>query len=103
MGYAGILSLATALFALGAIDGMYLMRQIGTRGVYQNRCCRLHGVSAIPELPWFWWGFDIAMRCDVMLVPVSSRYFAVAFRRASRVYRRHPQAMTYALWLAFSA
>ena len=37
-GYAGILSLGHgAFFALGGYCmGMYLMRQIGTRGVYQN-------------------------------------------------------------------
>ena len=43
-GYCGILSLGhTAFFALGGYAmGMYLMRQIGTRGVYAN-----------PELPDF--------------------------------------------------
>ena len=49
-GFAGILSLGhAAFFALGGYAmGMYLMRQIGTRGVYGNADpARLHGV---PEL-----------------------------------------------------
>ena len=49
-GYCGILSLGHgAFFALGGYAmGMYLMRQIGTRGVYGNPDpARLHGV---PEL-----------------------------------------------------
>ncbi|MPT23431.1 MAG: urea ABC transporter permease subunit UrtC, partial [Starkeya sp.] len=56
-GYVGILSLGQgAFFALGGYAmGMYLMRQIGTRGVY--------GDPVLPdfmvflnwkELPWFW-------------------------------------------------
>src|SRR6202008_3314755 len=60
-GYAGILSLGhAAFFALGGYAmGMYLMRQIGRRGVY--------GDPVLPdfmvflnwkELPWFWHGFD---------------------------------------------
>ena len=60
-GYAGILSLGhAAFFALGGYAmGMYLMRQIGTRGVY--------GHAILPDfmvflnwdsLPWFWLGFD---------------------------------------------
>ena len=60
-GFAGILSLGhAAFFALGGYAmGMYLMRQIGTRGVY--------GHPVLPdfmvflnweELPWFWYGFD---------------------------------------------
>ena len=41
-GYCGILSLGHgAFFALGGYAmGMYLMRQIGTRGVYAIRSCR---------------------------------------------------------------
>jgi branched-subunit amino acid ABC-type transport system permease component len=60
-GYCGILSLGHgAFFALGGYAmGMYLMRQIGTRGVY--------GHPVLPdfmvflnwkELPWYWYGFD---------------------------------------------
>ena len=60
-GYAGILSLGHgAFFALGGYAmGMYLMRQIGTRGVYQNPVLPDFMVFLNwQELPWFWWGFD---------------------------------------------
>ena len=60
-GYTGILSLGHGLFfALGGYAmGMYLMRQIGPRGVY--------GDPVLPDfmvflnwksLPWFWYGFN---------------------------------------------
>ena len=60
-GYCGILSLGhAAFFSLGGYAmGMYLMRQIGPRGVY--------GDPVLPDfmvflnwkaLPWFWYGFD---------------------------------------------
>ena len=60
-GYCGILSLGHgAFFALGGYGmGMYLMRQIGDRGVY--------GDPLLPdfmvflnwtELPWYWYGFN---------------------------------------------
>ena len=109
-GYAGILSLGHgAFFALGGYCmGMYLMRQIGTRGVYGN--------AALPdfmvflqyqELPWFWWGFDhfAYAAAMIMLVPgVFAFVFGwLAFRsRVTGVYLSIiTQAMTYALWLAF--
>ena len=60
-GYAGILSLGHgAFFALGGYCmGMYLMRQIGTRGVYGNPVLPDFMVFLNwQELPWFWWGFD---------------------------------------------
>ncbi len=46
-GYVGILSLGHgAFFALGAYAmGMYLMRQIGARGVYGNRTCPISWCS----------------------------------------------------------
>src|ERR1700709_2774562 len=61
-GYCGILSLGHgAFFALGGYAmGMYLMRQIGSRGVYGN--------ATLPDfmvflnykvLPWYWYGFDM--------------------------------------------
>src|SRR6202000_2152808 len=73
-GYAGILSLGHgAFFALGGYAmGMYLMGQIGTRGVYQNPLLPDFMVFLnYKELPWFWWGYDhfaFAMAM-VMLVP----------------------------------
>src|SRR5690606_17012493 len=73
-GYAGILSLGHgAFFALGGYAmGMYLMRQIGDRGVYGNPDLPDFMVFLNwKELPWYWWGFDsfpFAMLM-VLLVP----------------------------------
>src|SRR5271154_1665316 len=109
-GYAGILSLGHgAFFALGGYAmGMYLMRQIGTRGVYQNPVLPDFMVFLqYKELPWFWWGFDhfAYAAAMVMLVPgVFALVFGwLAFRsRVTGVYLSIiTQAMTYALWLAF--
>src|SRR5437773_2194192 len=109
-GYAGILSLGHgAFFALGGYCmGMYLMRQIGTRGVYGNPLLPDFMVFLNwQELPWFWWGFDhfAYAAAMVMLVP---GVFALAFgwlacrSRVAGVYLSIiTQAMTYALWLAF--
>lgn len=109
-GYCGILSLGHgAFFALGGYAmGMYLMRQIGDRGVYGN--------SELPdfmvflnwsELPWYWYGFDnfaFAM-VMVMLVPglLAFLFGWLAFRsRVTGVYLSIiTQALTYALLLAF--
>ncbi len=60
-GFAGILSLGhAAFFALGGYAmGMYLMRQIGTRGVYGNAILPDFMVFLnYKELPWYWYGFD---------------------------------------------
>ena len=60
-GYCGILSLGHgAFFALGGYAmGMYLMRQIGDRGVYGNPILPDFMVFLnYKELPWFWYGFD---------------------------------------------
>ena len=62
-GFCGILSLGHgAFFALGGYCmGMYLMRQIGTRGVYGNPILPDFMVFLnYKELPWFWHGFDIS-------------------------------------------
>ncbi|MBV9150839.1 MAG: urea ABC transporter permease subunit UrtC [Alphaproteobacteria bacterium] len=109
-GYAGILSLGHgAFFALGGYCmGMYLMRQIGTRGVYGNPVLPDFMVFLNwKELPWFWWGFDhfAYAAAMIMLVPgVFAFVFGwLAFRsRVTGVYLSIiTQAMTYALWLAF--
>jgi urea transport system permease protein len=109
-GYAGILSLGHgAFFALGGYCmGMYLMRQIGTRGVYGNPLLPDFMVFLnYKELPWFWWGFDhfAYAAAMIMLVPgVFAFVFGwLAFRsRVTGVYLSIiTQAMTYALWLAF--
>ena len=60
-GYAGILSLGHgAFFALGGYAmGMYLMRQIGTRGVYANPILPDFMVFLNwHELPFYWYGFN---------------------------------------------
>jgi urea transport system permease protein len=109
-GYCGILSLGHgAFFALGGYAiGMYLMRQIGTRGVY--------GDPVLPdfmvflnwkELPWFWYGFNHFAFTALMIVLVPGLLALVfgflAFRsRVSGVYLSIiTQALTYALMLAF--
>ncbi|MBT7286554.1 MAG: urea ABC transporter permease subunit UrtC [Rhodospirillaceae bacterium] len=109
-GYCGILSLGHgAFFALGGYAmGMYLMRQIGDRGVYGNP--ELPDFMVFldwQELPWYWLGFDnffFAMAM-VMLVPGALAFIFgwFAFRsRVSGVYLSIiTQAMTFALMLAF--
>ena len=109
-GYLGILSLGHgAFFALGGYAmGMYLMRQIGDRGVYGNP--ELPDFMVFlnwQELPWFWHGFDMFWFAAlmVMLVPgVLAFVFGwLAFRsRVTGVYLSiMTQALTYALMLAF--
>src|SRR5262245_36136355 len=109
-GYAGILSLGQgAFFALGGYCmGMYLMRQIGTRGVYGNPVLPDFMVFLNwQELPWFWWGFDHFAWAAAMVVLVPGMLALVfgwlAFRsRVTGVYLSIiTQAMTYALMLAF--
>jgi len=109
-GYCGILSLGHgAFFALGGyVMGMYLMRQIGTRGVYGNPVLPDFMVFLnYSELPWFWLGFDQFwfMALMVILVPGTLAFVFgwLAFRsRVSGVYLSIiTQAMTYALLLAF--
>jgi urea transport system permease protein len=109
-GYAGILSLGQgAFFALGGYAfGMYLMRQIGTRGVYANPLLPDFMVFLNwKDLPWYWYGFNhfsFAMLM-VFLVPglLALVFGWLAFRsRITGVYLSIiTQAMTFALQLAF--
>jgi urea transport system permease protein len=109
-GFCGILSLGHgAFFALGGYAmGMYLMRQIGARGVYAN--------PELPDfmvflnwdtLPWYWHGFDMFWFAAAMVILVPSALALVfgwfAFRsRVTGVYLSIiTQAMTFALLLAF--
>jgi urea transport system permease protein len=109
-GFCGILSLGhAAFFSLGGYAmGMYLMRQIGPRGVYGN--------PVLPDfmvflnykgLPWFWYGFDMFWFAAIMVVLVPGLLAFVfgwfAFRsRVNGVYLSIiTQAMTFALLLAF--
>src|SRR5690348_17904056 len=109
-GYCGILSLGhAAFFSLGGyVIGMYLMRQIGTRGVYGNPLLPDFMVFLNwQELPWFWWGFGHFAWAAAMIVLVPGVLALVfgwlAFRsRVTGVYLSIiTQAMTYALLLAF--
>ncbi len=109
-GYCGILALGQgAFFALGGYAmGMYLMRQIGTRGVY--------GDPLLPdfmvflnwkELPWYWLGFDTFPFALLMVLAAPGLLAFIfgwlAFRsRVTGVYLSIiTQALTYALMLAF--
>ena len=109
-GYCGILSLGHgAFFALGGYAmGMYLMRQIGPRGVYGNPILPDFMVFLnYKELPWFWHGFDWFVFAMAMVVVVPGLLAFIfgwfAFRsRVNGVYLSIiTQAMTYALLLAF--
>jgi len=109
-GYCGILSLGHgAFFALGGYAmGMYLMRQIGSRGVYGNPVLPDFMVFLnYKELPWFWTGFDHFWFAAIMVLAVPGLLAFVfgwfAFRsRVTGVYLSIiTQAMTYALLLAF--
>ncbi len=109
-GYCGILSLGHgAFFALGGYAmGMYLMRQIGSRGVY--------GHAELPdfmvflnwtELPWYWYGFGwfgFALLM-VLFVPGLLAFLFGFFAFRARVSGVHfsiiTQALTFALMLAF--
>ena len=109
-GYCGILSLGHgAFFALGGYAmGMYLMRQIGARGVYANPILPDFMVFLnYKALPVAWWGFNWFPYAAVMvlLVPglLAFAFGWLAFRsRVTGVYLSIiTQAMTYALQLAF--
>lgn len=109
-GYCGILSLGHgAFFALGGYAmGMYLMRQIGSRGVYGHPVLPDFMVFLnYKELPWFWHGFDMFpfALLMVLLVPglLAFIFGLLAFRsRVTGVYLSIiTQALTYALLLAF--
>jgi urea transport system permease protein len=109
-GYCGILSLGhAAFFSLGGYAmGMYLMRQIGTRGVY--------GDPILPDfmvflnykaLPWFWYGFNhfpVALLMMVLapgLLALVFGWFAFRSRVTGVYFSIITQALTYALMLAF--
>ena len=109
-GYCGILSLGHgAFFALGGYAmGMYLMRQIGTRGVYANPILPDFMVFLNwKELPIFWYGFQSFPYALLMvfLAPGALAFLFGWFAFRSRVTGVYlsiiTQAMTFALLLAF--
>jgi urea transport system permease protein len=109
-GYCGILSLGHgAFFALGGYAmGIYLMRQIGTRGVYAHPVLPDFMVFLNwPELPIYWYGFQHFAYAAFMVLFVPGLLAFVfgwfAFRsRVTGVYLSIiTQALTFALMLGF--
>ena len=109
-GYCGILSLGHgAFFALGGYAmGMYLMRQIGSRGVYANPILPDFMVFLNwKQLPLYWYGFQSFPYAALMVLLVPGVLAFVfgwfAFRsRVTGVYLSIiTQALTYALMLGF--
>jgi urea transport system permease protein len=109
-GFCGILSLGhAAFFSLGGYAmGMYLMREIGPRGVY--------GDPVLPDfmvflnwksLPWFWHGFNHFAFAVLMVVVAPAvmaclfGWFAFRSRVTGVYFSIITQALTYALMLAF--
>ncbi|MBM9403395.1 urea ABC transporter permease subunit UrtC [Gluconacetobacter azotocaptans] len=109
-GFVGILTLGhAAFFALGGYAmGMYLVREIGARGVYGNPDLPDFMVFlSWKALPWYWWGSDHFVVAAVLVLAVPGALAALfgwlAFRsRVGGVYLSIiTQALTYALMLAF--
>jgi urea transport system permease protein len=109
-GYAGILSLGHgAFFALGGYAmGMYLMRQIGTRGVYAHPVLPDFMVFLNwPELPVYWYGFNHFAYALLMIFLVPGLlafvfgWFAFRSRVTGVYFSIISQAMVFALMLAF--
>jgi urea transport system permease protein len=109
-GFCGILSLGHgAFFALGGYAmGMYLMRQIGTRGVYADPILPDFMVFLNwKELPLYWYGFQhfAYAALMVMLVPGGLAFVFGWFAFRSRVTGVYlsiiTQALTFALMLGF--
>jgi urea transport system permease protein len=108
-GYAGVLSLGHGLFfALGGYAmGMYLMRQIGTDGVYQTDLPDFMVFLNWTELPWFWAGSNSIVWAIAMMIllpgSVAFVFGYLAFRsRVKGVYLSIiTQALTFAAMLLF--
>ena len=109
-GYTGILSLGHGLFfALGGYAmGMYLMRSIGSEGVYRSDLPDFMVFLDWKELPWYWTAFDIfwfAVRCASWSVPgllaFVFGYFAFRSRMRGVYFSIITQALTYAAMLLF--
>jgi urea transport system permease protein len=109
-GFCGILSLGhAAFFSLGGYAiGMYLMREIGPRGVYGNPVLPDFMVFLnYKSLPWFWHGFNHFTFALLMVVLVPALlglvfgWFAFRSRVTGVYFSIITQALTYALMLAF--
>ena len=109
-GYCGILSLGHgAFFALGGYAmGMYLMRQIGPRGVYADPILPDFMVFLNwPELPIYWYGFQNPVYAAFMVIFVPGLlafvfgWFAFRSRVTGVYFSIITQALTFALMLGF--
>jgi urea transport system permease protein len=108
-GYAGILSLCHGLFfALGGYAmGMYLMRVIGTEGMYRSTLPDFMVFLDWKELPWYWRGFEHFWFAATMalVVPAVVAYVFGFFAFRSRItgvyFSIVTQALTYASMLLF--
>ena len=109
-GYCGILSLGHgAFFAVGGYAmGMYLMRQIGTRGVYAHPILPDFMVFLNwKELPVYWYGFQQFPYAALMVVLAPGLlalvfgWFAFRSRVTGVYFSIITQAMTFALMLGF--
>jgi urea transport system permease protein len=108
-GYAGVLSLCHAMFfALGGYAmGMYLMRAIGTEGMYRSNLPDFMVFLDWKELPWYWdgfnrFGFALSMALLVPgIVAFVFGFFAFRSRIGGVYFSIVTQAMTYAAMLLF--
>jgi urea transport system permease protein len=108
-GYTGILSLGQGLFfALGGYAfGMYLMRQIGTDGVYKSDLPDFMVFLDWKELPWYWVGSDSLLWALFLVVALPGvlafvfGFFAFRSRIKGVYFSIITQALTFAAMLAF--
>jgi urea transport system permease protein len=108
-GYAGILSLGHgAFFALGGYAmGMYLMRAIGTDGVYGSALPDFMVFLDWKELPWYWRGSEHFLQQAALsvLAPAAFAFVFGWFAFRSRIrgvyFSIITQALTYAVMLLF--
>jgi urea transport system permease protein len=108
-GYTGVLSLGHGLFfALGGYAmGMYLMRTIGTEGVYGSSLPDFMVFLDWKELPWYWYGFDQFWFAALMVLLVPGLlalvfgFFAFRSRIKGVYFSIITQAMTFAFMLLF--
>jgi urea transport system permease protein len=108
-GYAGILSLGHGLFfALGGYAmGMYLMRSIGTAGVYHSELPDFMVFLDWKAYPWYWSFTDHFWYAALLVVLVPGvlafvfGYFAFRSRIKGVYFSIITQALTYAFMLLF--
>ena len=108
-GYAGILSLGHGLFfALGGYAmGMYLMRQIGTDGVYKSDLPDFMVFLDWKALPWYWsftehfWYSALLVVLAPGLLAFLFGFFAFRSRIKGVYFSIITQALTFAFMLLF--